>query len=55
MLTKFIQEGNIQQKYNINGCINAIPIIVTMTSEKIITLLICQKKSFTDKDYFQIK
>ena len=28
MLTQFIEEVNLQEKYNKNGCINAIPIDV---------------------------
>jgi peptidoglycan/xylan/chitin deacetylase (PgdA/CDA1 family) len=52
MLTQFIQEVNLQEKYNRNGCIIAIPIMVYHDFVKDNNMTYTPDKSFTDIGLF---
>lgn len=52
MLAQFIQEVNLQEKYNRNGCINSIPIAVYHDFIIDKNLLYTPNKSFTDIGLF---
>jgi hypothetical protein len=52
MLTQFIQEVNLQEKYNRNGYISAIPIMVFYDFVQDKNMVYTPDKSFTDIGLF---
>jgi hypothetical protein len=52
MLTQFIQEVNLQEKYNRNGYISAIPIMVFYDFVQDKNMVYTSDKSFTDIGLF---
>jgi len=52
MFSQFVQEANLEESYNKNGCINAIPIVIYHDFIVDTNHRYLQDKSYTDVSLF---